>query len=299
MIYDRDKKHIDDDDLWDDELDLDPVPGEDAGMPDRDAEPEQPDPAEASDYYDDDDDAADDGAVAGDDPDAEPDSPDAEPEHDATAAPAAAAGGSVAGGTAAAREPRRSRIFGMDRDDDGHDYFDPDSDIDEPEPERRPKAPKLDPEDPDYWIDDDSGIGHILPKPKSVWKWWLAGGAACVALIAACWMWFLRPHTDGAVRYGYLKHMERRGTVIKTFEGVLIPYRELGDTTPTYFEEVRFSVEGDSLAAAMKGMMLGCVPVRLEYETYHTALPWKGCERMVVVKADTADTSRILPPEYR
>lgn len=203
-------------------------------------------------------------------------------------------------GEKAGPKPKRRKIFGIVDDDEGNDFFDNDSDP-EAEPERKPepKPVKLDPEDPDYWMDEEPDFNHILPKPKKVWMWWAAGVLLLIAVIAGLWVWFLTPYTDGAVKYGYLKSMERRGTFVKTFEGVLIPYRELGDSTPTYFEEVRFSVDGDSLAAHMKGMMLNCIPVRLEYERYHTPLFWKGAETMVIVGADTADVSKILPPDYR
>ncbi|MDE6786116.1 MAG: hypothetical protein K2J46_03630, partial [Muribaculaceae bacterium] len=97
----------------------------------------------------------------------------------------------------------------------------------------------------------------------------------------------------------YNIQMERRGSLIKTFEGSMIPYKELGDPNPLYFQEVRFSVASDSLAAVMKRMMLGCVPVRVEYELYHAPLPWKGEEKMIILKADTADPRKILPPEYQ
>ena len=93
--------------------------------------------------------------------------------------------------------------------------------------------------------------------------------------------------------------MESRGSISKTFEGTIIPYKELGDPDPRYFQELDFRVASDSVAALMKRMMLGCVPVRVEYELYHAPLPWKGEQKLVVVKADTADTRKILPPEYR
>lgn len=181
---------------------------------------------------------------------------------------------------------------------DPDDFFN-DDDYDEPVPPKKVRQPKLDPEDPDYWLDERSEYPHIIPKPSKVWKWWIAGVVLLLAAICGVWMWFFRPYVDDAVKYGYIKSMERRGTVVKTFEGVLIPYRELGDATPTYFEEIPFSVDGDSLAAHMKGMMLRCVPVRLEYEVYHQPLFWKGASPMIVTAADSADVSRILPPEYR
>ncbi|MDE6380862.1 MAG: hypothetical protein K2L11_10340 [Muribaculaceae bacterium] len=212
--------------------------------------------------------------------------------------------------------PRRSTLrslFGRkpdDEDQEGDDNEEENDDPDEendyydsaaaPEPPRRPKAPKLDPEDPDYWIEEEeSPLSGIMTGPGKKWKWKLAAVVAFLLLILFGWIWFFRPHTDNAVKYGYITNMERRGALIKTFEGSMIPYKELGDPDPLYFKEVRFSVKGDSLAALMKRMMLGCVPVRVEYEVYHTPLPWKGEERMIVIKADTADPRKILPPEYR
>lgn len=182
-----------------------------------------------------------------------------------------------------------------DRDDDFYN----DDDYEEPVRTQKPKVPKLDPEDPDYWLDEQSEFGHIMPKPRSTWKWWLVGIMAIIVAVAGGCLWFFKPYVDGAVKYGYIKSMERHGTLVKTFEGVLIPYRELGDKTPTYFEEIPFSVDGDSLAAHMKGMMLKSIPVRIEYEIYHQPLFWKGASPMIVVEVDTADINRILPPEYR
>ncbi len=198
------------------------------------------------------------------------------------------------------KKSRRERFFGKDVDEDqGNDYFDSDADS-EPAPPKKPKSPKLDPEDPDYWIDDEeSPLSGIMPKPGKKWKWQLIALFAILIALAGAWLWFFRPYADNAVKYGYIKNMERRGSLIKTFEGTMIPYKELGDPEPFYFQELRFSVASDSLAAQMKRMMLGCVPVRLEYEVYHTPLPWKGEEKMIIIKADTADPKKILPPEYR
>ena len=185
-----------------------------------------------------------------------------------------------------------------DDGDEDNDYFDSDE---EPAPVvKKPKPPKLDPEDPDYWIDEEeSPISSIIPPTDNRWKWWLGAAIGFVVVILCCWIWFFRPYSDNAVKYGYLKNMERRGSLIKTFEGSMIPYKELGDPNPLYFQEVRFSVASDSLAAVMKRMMLGCVPVRVEYELYHAPLPWKGEEKMIILKADTADPRKILPPEYQ
>ena len=193
----------------------------------------------------------------------------------------------------------RKRLFELDEeDDDDNDYFNNDVEP-APGPKPKPKPVKLDPEDPDYWMGEEPEFPSIISRHKKMWKWILAAVVALVVALTGLWFWFFHPYVDGAVRYGYIKSMERRGTFMKTFEGVLIPYRELGDETPMYFEEIPFSVDGDSLAARMKAMMLDCIPVRLEYEEYHSPLFWKGAEKMIVVGADTADVDKILPPDYR
>ncbi len=196
-------------------------------------------------------------------------------------------------------KPKREGFFRKkaEAEEDENDYFDSD---DEPAPIKKPKTPKLDPEDPDYWIEEEaSPLEDIIHKPRKTWKWWLGGAIAFLIMLIFSWVWFLRPYSDNAIQYGYIINMERRGSLIKTFEGTLIPYKELGDPEPLHFKKVSFSVESDSLAAVMKRMMMGCVPVRVEYEMYHTPLPWKGEENVIIVKADSTDPRKILPPEYR
>jgi len=199
-------------------------------------------------------------------------------------------------------ENKKSRkgIFRLrgNEEEEGNDFFDNDAEP-EPTPQPKPKPVTLDPEDPDYWIEDEPDYAHIIPRPKKAWKWWLAGVIALTVAIIGLWIWFFRPYVDGAIKYGYIDSMKREGSFIKTFEGVLIPYKEVGDTAHLRLQKFRFSVAGDSLAAHMKGMMLQCVPVRLEYEVYHSPILWKGNETVIITKADTADVNKILPPEFR
>lgn len=270
MTYQNDNFNLrrsdeDDNELWDDEIALSSEPGASSGLTDPRDDSEDPEDTgnpKDSDYKE---------------SSAEEDSKPSEPE-----------------------TPRRRRFgFSTNTDpEEENDYFDSDA---EPEPETKTskKKPVLDPENPDYWIEDEPEIPSIIPKGKARWKWKFAACLIPVALILAAWVWMFNPKVDGAVKYGYILHMERRGTLIKTFEGVMVPYREVGDATPLHFEKLRFSVESDTTAAKMKVMMLGCVPVRIEYKEYHTSLPWRGDEKFVVVRADTADIKRILPPEFR
>lgn len=198
--------------------------------------------------------------------------------------------------------PRKSvkeRLFGSDddEDDEGHDYYD--SDAPEPIEVPKPRTPRLDPEDPDYWMEEESTIDRIIPRASNKWKWWVGAVVSLLISICLAWVLFFRPYVDGATKYGYIKSMERRGSLMKTFEGVLIPYKELGDPNPLQFEEIRFSVESDSLATLMKRMMLDCIPVRVEYESYRIPQFWKGEATLIIVNADTANPKKILPPEYR
>lgn len=278
MRYD-DERYLDDEDendLWDDELELSsddvrPGPSETAPYPDT---PDSPYTTYDPDYVD----------------SADNDDSTENVETDYYSDPEPKRGA----------RSRRERFFrkNAEEEEEDNDYFDSDAD---PTPAlKKPREPKLDPEDPDYWIsEEESPLSGIMPGPGNKWKWHLAAAIAVIIAILSAWLWFFRPYSDNAVKYGYIKNMERRGSIIKTFEGSMIPYKELGDPDPFYFQELRFSVGSDSLAALMKRMMLKCVPVRVEYETYHTPLPWKGEQKIIIVKADSADPRKILPPEYR
>lgn len=299
MRYDDDRYYSDeeDNDLWDDELELnsDDYRPEPSGMSpqpyvpdtssyspyDTEEDPHHPDGYEAPDH-------ADDGRYEDEaNHDDEPDDYYSDPEP---------------------KETNRSRCRGFfeekdDYEEEGNDYFDSDSDSDREAPPaaKTPKPPRLDPEDPDYWADEeeDSPLSDIIRPPKKKWIWKLLVVIGVMLALTGGWIWLFRPYADNAVKYGYILNMERRGSIFKTFEGTMIPYKELGDPDPFYFKEQPFSVASDSLAAVMKRMMLGCVPVRVEYETFHTALPWKGEQTMIIIKADTADPRKILPPEFR
>ncbi|MDE5813622.1 MAG: hypothetical protein K2H72_04985 [Muribaculaceae bacterium] len=301
MRYDEDTYH-NEDDLWDDELDLNSdgyTHGDADGQRFRDASDSTYSTYHTGDGYDrygDNNDDIDNKNSA---------SPESE-EHDYYSDP-----------EPEPETPGRSRLRALfkrkddedeeetevEEDEESEDTEEENDFYDSPAPPKRPKtpkAPKLDPEDPDYWIEEeDSPLSGIMTGGSKKWKWILAGSVAFLVLIIFAWIWFLRPYTDNAVKYGYISNMERRGLLIKTFEGTMIPYKELGDPDPLYFKEVHFSVESDSLAAQMKRMMLGCAPVRVEYELYHSPLPWKGETSMIIMKADTADPRKILPPEYR
>ena len=98
---------------------------------------------------------------------------------------------------------------------------------------------------------------------------------------------------------GYVESIERRGTVFKTYEGVLLPYKELLDTTRVYRRDFIFTAADEKGAVALKRAMYLGRPVRVSYKQYHAIVPWRGSSKIVVTAVDSVDPNTILPPEYR
>jgi len=175
------------------------------------------------------------------------------------------------------------------------DFFDgPDI----PEQPKAPKKPVYTPDDPAYWDEEESEWEHL--KPRNRWKPWLLAGVAfvVVALAVACWLRYFSPYVEEAVQYGYVEHIEKRGTLFKTYEGVLLPYKELRDTTRIYSRDFIFTADGLEVARKLKKAQLGAYPVRVEYKRYHATLPWRGSSKTVVTAVDSVDPMSILPPEF-
>ena len=184
----------------------------------------------------------------------------------------------------------------MNFNDDKDDFFDgPDIQ----EVPKTPKAPLLKPEDPDYWEQDEPEFEHLLP-PRRNTTIWLCVAAAVLAVSAfiAVYLWFLSPLVTESVQYGYLEDIEKRGEVFKTYEGTILPYKELMDTTRVYRKDFVFSVKDPAVAVELRRLQYANLPARVEYEKYHGSLPWRGESRIMVVRVDTADPAKILPPEF-
>ena len=97
-----------------------------------------------------------------------------------------------------------------------------------------------------------------------------------VALGVACWLRYFSPYVEDATQYGYVEHIEKRGTVFKTYEGVLLPYKELHDTTRIYSRDFIFTAADKQVALRLKRAQLDARPVRVTYRQYHATLPWRG-----------------------
>ena len=107
----------------------------------------------------------------------------------------------------------------------------------------------------------------------------------------------VRPLLRDAVQYGYVETVELRGDLFKTYEGVLLPYKNLHDTTRIYREDFTFSTS-DKLGKTMREFQNSGRPLRVEYRTYRHAFPWRGEQKRVVVRVDTVNPDSIIPADW-
>lgn len=182
------------------------------------------------------------------------------------------------------------------KDDDSQDFFDgPDIEV----PDKDALQPQYSPDDPKYWEQDESPWDHLMPRRKRVPTWvWLVLALVVVLLCVGGYLRYFAPCVEEASQYGYVDQVEIRGTIFKTYEGVLIPYKEITDTTRIYSRDFVFSATSRPLFEQLQGMQRSGIPVRVEYKRYHATLPWRGASRIVVTRVDTADADKILPPEF-
>lgn len=174
------------------------------------------------------------------------------------------------------------------------DFFDG-PDIPETPPEPKKTAYKS--EDPDYW-EEESEWEHLKPaKSKMLWLW-LVAAVLLVVAITTVWFRFFSPYVEEASQFGYVESIEHRGTIFKTYEGGLIPYREMKDTTRVYDRNFDFTADNRETALKIKKALLEGYPVRIEYKRYHSALPWRGETVTIVTAVDSVDPAIILPPEF-
>lgn len=183
----------------------------------------------------------------------------------------------------------------FDKDKEKNDYFDSEEIIEEkPKPEKRPSYR---PDDPAYW-EEESDWDHLKPG-SGVPLWiWVVMSLVIIGIIIAGYLRYFSPYIEEATQYGYVEHIEKRGTIFKTYEGVLIPYKELRDTTRLYNRDFVFSVDNEKTATELKRAQFAARPVRITYKKYHATLPWRGSSKIIVTETDSVDPSKILPPEF-
>ncbi|MCH5222812.1 MAG: hypothetical protein J1E82_02115 [Muribaculaceae bacterium] len=190
-------------------------------------------------------------------------------------------------------------LFDDDQDDirsDKGDLFDEESNA-RPKPKEE-KKPKYKEDDPAYWEEEESDWEHLKPASRAPFWLWVIAALVVIGLIIGCWIRYFSPYVEDATQYGYVENIEKRGSIFKTYEGTLIPYRELMDTTRIYSRDFIFSVEDNKTAATLKEALYNAKPVRVGYKKYHATLPWRGANKIVVTSADTVSPDKILPPEF-
>lgn len=186
------------------------------------------------------------------------------------------------------------RFDNSNDDDKRRDYFDG-PDIEEP---RVAKPVRHTPDEPEYYYDNESQWEHLKPRRK--YRFWMYLFCAAVVIAAGLGLYthYFTPCVTEATQYGYLDVVEQRGRVFKTWEGVLIPYKELMDTTRVYDRDFVFSTVDDKVGREMKRWQIERKPVRVDYKVYRTAVPWRGESTIQVTHIDTVSPDRILPPEF-
>lgn len=187
-----------------------------------------------------------------------------------------------------------------DEDNGSNDYFDGPDLPDKPVKKKEPKAPVLQPDDPAYWDQPESEWEHLKPRKRN-WRFWVLIGVAAVVLgvLVALYIRFFTPYVKEASICGYVEGIEMRGSVFKTFEGVLLPYKELKDTTRVYRQDFHFSLSDEDMATKLRRMQYSNRPVRVEYKRYKGWVPWRGDENVIITAVDSVDPRNILPPEYQ
>ena len=179
--------------------------------------------------------------------------------------------------------------------DDDKDVFDNEK-LEEDAPQE--KQPHYKPEDPEYWEQDESEWDHLKRRSRIPFWVWVLCALAVVGLVIDCWIRFFSPYVEDATQYGYVEHIEKRGMIFKTYEGTLIPYKELMDTTRVYNRDFVFSVADTKTATKLKEAMYNAKPIRVGYKKYYATVPWRGANKIVVTSADTVNPETILPPEF-
>ena len=178
-----------------------------------------------------------------------------------------------------------------------NDYYE-DSDVPEvPKPPKEPKKPTLHPEDPRYWDEPEPEFEHLRPDPKSRIWWWLAAFGLIIGILITVYIRWFQPYSENAVQYGYVENIEHKGMLFKTFEGTLLPYKNLMDTTRVYEGDFHFSTTDERVAVTLRKMQYAHRPVRVVFKTYLGRVPWRGDTKYMIVEADSVNPTMILPPD--
>lgn len=185
----------------------------------------------------------------------------------------------------------------MDFKEDKEDYFDRPFSKEEKK-QQEPSKPEYSSTDPEYWEEPEPNWEHLKPRPDKRVTAYILACVAVVCILIVVYIRYFTPYIEEAVQYGYVDDIRPTKGLFTTFRGVLIPYKEIHDTTRVYKEDFEFSVRDDHTASTLKRLEYKRMPARVTYRVYRLALPWHGNSKVVVTSADAVDPNNILPPEY-
>jgi len=140
-------------------------------------------------------------------------------------------------------------------------------------------------------VSPDTGNGRRF-NLKRLWIW-AAALVAAVLTIAIILRYFV-PYVSEARVTGYITSVERRGLLIKTFEGEMITESSLTDTTRVYSRDFSFSVDNDSLARRLQDFQGTGRAVVVTYKRYYGMIPWRGASTCIVTDMRPADNQAIF-----
>lgn len=180
------------------------------------------------------------------------------------------------------------------------DYFEQTPE-DKPKKVKPPKQPRLQPDDPRYYDREDGRWDHLKPSPyhRGPIIWFTVVAIVVAILIIMTYRYFFTPAVDEAVQYGYVEDVRKEGSFFPTYEGVILPYKELMDTVRPYEGDFTFSTNDQEIAIELKKKQGVGMPVKVEYQIYRHKFPWRGNTKVIVTKVDSVDPSTLLPPDRR
>lgn len=173
----------------------------------------------------------------------------------------------------------------------------PDNFTNEPDEPARRRPVYTDPDDP---FAPAPGTGDPLPggtatdraaQRRHAFRKFLlwAGLVLIVVLGIGFYLRYCHPYADNVQTTGYVRNVERRGLLFKTFEGELLTHESLTDVNKVYQRDFTFSVPNDSLAHLIQSYQTSGQAVTLTYERYYATLPWRGASKNVVTAVDIRD----------
>lgn len=97
---------------------------------------------------------------------------------------------------------------------------------------------------------------------------------------------YLTPTVDDAVMDVYIQKVERRGVFFKTYEAEIVEPSRLYDTNISYTHPRSISISDEKLARLLQELQASGRIVRLRYQQYAAALPWRGESKIVVINVE-------------